>query len=294
VIPTSPFNRGSPLPGSHHRRSNDPDRSPYLPRRVFLPYHHRKQRWANIVAHGRCGKTVACINDDIAACLRSDHWRTREPLENFRAGYIAPLLKQARPSPGTTSSNTHCRSRAWSSTKPSFVRISQMGTRYRLFGADNLSALRGLRWDRVTEDEPAQMRHGFHKTVVLPAWLTGRGRPPRSGRLRASTRSCSQSCSRTRLRMVISLISTRTISFMAAVYHGPSLRQYRRGIAREVRKGLGCRIPKGKTRWRDSMSEQALYRRATGSSSRSRLRSTGNITEAPRPGRRNTAAIRIS
>ena len=35
----------------------------YKPREVFLDFHDRQQRWAVIVAHRRCGKTVACIND---------------------------------------------------------------------------------------------------------------------------------------------------------------------------------------------------------------------------------------
>jgi hypothetical protein len=47
---------------------------PYAPRRIFLPYHKRAERLAFIVAHGRCGKTVACINDMIkrAPLIRTD------------------------------------------------------------------------------------------------------------------------------------------------------------------------------------------------------------------------------
>jgi hypothetical protein len=43
------------------------------------------------------------------------------------------------------------------------------GARYRLFGADNPDALRGLRFDKTTRDEPADMRPGFFTTVLLPA-----------------------------------------------------------------------------------------------------------------------------
>ncbi len=86
------------------------------------------------MAHCRCGKTVACINDDIAACLKSTHWRTGEPLENFRAAYIAPLLKQAKaiawdyvkqytaPIPGMQYNETELRA------------DFPNGARYRLFG----------------------------------------------------------------------------------------------------------------------------------------------------------------
>ena len=35
----------------------------YAPRKVFKSYHDRTERFSCIVAHRRCGKTVACIND---------------------------------------------------------------------------------------------------------------------------------------------------------------------------------------------------------------------------------------
>lgn len=122
-----------------------------------------------LVAHRRFGKTVGCINDDIRACLRSTHWRTGLPLENFRAAYFAPLLKQAkaiawdyvkfytRTIPGMVYNETELRA------------DFPNGARYRLFGADNPDSSRGLYFDRVTEDEPADMRAGFHTTVILPA-----------------------------------------------------------------------------------------------------------------------------
>jgi hypothetical protein len=62
---------------------------PYKPREQFLPFHERRERWAIIVAHRRAGKTVACINDKIKRAVLS-------PKEMYRAGYIAPYLKQAK------------------------------------------------------------------------------------------------------------------------------------------------------------------------------------------------------
>jgi hypothetical protein len=61
----------------------------YRPRKVFLPYHQRRERWAVIVAHRRCGKTVACINDMIrrAATLEKP---------NGRFSYVAPFMTQAK------------------------------------------------------------------------------------------------------------------------------------------------------------------------------------------------------
>lgn len=55
------------------------------------------------------------------------------------------------------------------------------GARYRLFGADNPDSLRGLYFDKVTEDEPADMRHGFHKTIILPALADREGRCTKIG-----------------------------------------------------------------------------------------------------------------
>ncbi len=62
---------------------------PYAPRRVFLPFHNRTQRFAIGVAHRRCGKTVACINDMIRNAVVSDK-------PHYRAAYLAPYLKQAK------------------------------------------------------------------------------------------------------------------------------------------------------------------------------------------------------
>jgi phage terminase large subunit len=61
----------------------------YEPRRQFIEYHNRSERWAVIVAHRRAGKTVACINDLIKAALTCKH-------PNPRVAYIAPYLVQSR------------------------------------------------------------------------------------------------------------------------------------------------------------------------------------------------------
>ena len=41
----------------------------YAPRSVFQDFHNRQERWAVIVAHRRCGKTVAVLNDTIYRAL---------------------------------------------------------------------------------------------------------------------------------------------------------------------------------------------------------------------------------
>lgn len=113
--------------------------------------------------------------------MRSVHWRTGNQLKNFRAAYIAPWLKQSK-------------AIAWDYVKYYTRNIPGVeyneselrcdfpnGARYRLFGADNPDALRGLYFDKVTEDEPADMRSGFHKTVILPALADREGQCTKIG-----------------------------------------------------------------------------------------------------------------
>jgi hypothetical protein len=61
----------------------------YAPRRQFVPFHQRSERFACIVTHRRAGKTVACIQD-----LQ----RGATSCENLcpRFAYLAPFLKQSK------------------------------------------------------------------------------------------------------------------------------------------------------------------------------------------------------
>jgi hypothetical protein len=54
----------------------------YEPRRPFIPYHDRSQRFAVLVAHRRAGKTVATIQDKIKRAVIS-------PLPHGRYAYVA-------------------------------------------------------------------------------------------------------------------------------------------------------------------------------------------------------------
>jgi hypothetical protein len=62
---------------------------PYAPRKQFMAFHDRTERFALGVAHRRAGKTVACINDLIRGALTCGK-------PNPRFAYIAPLFKQAK------------------------------------------------------------------------------------------------------------------------------------------------------------------------------------------------------
>ena len=132
----------------------------YKPREVFLDFHNRKQRWALIVAHRRCGKTVSCINDLIKRALL-------ENKEDGRYAYIAPYHSQAK-------------SIAWDYlirfSQPVRVAANQSelwvelinGAKIRLFGADNPDSLRGVYMDGVVLDEYADMRPRIWGEILRP------------------------------------------------------------------------------------------------------------------------------
>jgi phage terminase large subunit len=140
---------------------------PYEPRPHFIPFHQRSARWAAIVAHRRCGKTVGCINDTIAKALYN---RKKNP----RYGYIAPTYRQAKEI-------------AWQYLKddarPVVKKIREAelsielinGAKISLFGADNPDSLRGLYFDGVILDEFGDMRPSLWGEVILPTLVDRKG-----------------------------------------------------------------------------------------------------------------------
>jgi phage terminase large subunit len=126
-----------------------------------MPYHERRERFSIGVAHRRCGKTVACINDKIKRAITTDK-------AHYRAAYLAPYLKQAKDV-------------AWEYLK----RYSQPvwgkapneselyvelinGARIKIYGADNPDALRGGYLDDATLDEYADMSPGVWGSIIRP------------------------------------------------------------------------------------------------------------------------------
>ena len=147
----------------------------YAPRRAFMPFHKRTERWACLVAHRRAGKTVAAINDLIRAALNC---KSKFPL----FAYIAPYRAQAK-------------SVAWSYLKQFAQPVTQSvneqeltvtlvtGAVIRLFGADNADAIRGLGFDGVVADEFGDWKPSVFPLVVRPAlsdkqgWFVAMGTP---------------------------------------------------------------------------------------------------------------------
>lgn len=135
----------------------------------MVAYHDRTQRFACIVAHRRFGKTVGVLNDLQRSALTC-------PLPNARVGYIAPYYSQAKavawdyvkyfsaPIPGIKYNESE-------------LRVDYPnGARFRLFGADNYDAMRGLYFDDVALDEPADFPPAAWPTVIRPALSDRNGR----------------------------------------------------------------------------------------------------------------------
>src|SRR5882672_2330675 len=61
----------------------------YAPRRQFVPFHDRRERFACIVTHRRAGKTVACINELQRGATSCTNVRPR-------FAYMSPFLKQSK------------------------------------------------------------------------------------------------------------------------------------------------------------------------------------------------------
>jgi hypothetical protein len=132
----------------------------YKPREVFLDFHEREQRWAVIVAHRRCGKTVSCINDIIYKALT-------ENKENAIYAYIAPYYSQAK----TIAWDYLMRFTEPVRTKHNIAELWVElinGAKIRLFGADNPDNLRGLGLCGVVLDEYADMKPSTWGAVIRP------------------------------------------------------------------------------------------------------------------------------
>lgn len=162
--------------GRHERVERQRIVIPYTPRDQFIPFHDRKERWACVAAHRRCGKTVACINDLIRGALTC-----QKP--NPRFAYIAPLFTQAKDVAWTYLKHfTACIPGV--ETNESELRVDlPNGGRIRLYGADNYDRMRGLYLDGVVLDEYADMDPRAWAEVIRPAlsdregWATFIGTP---------------------------------------------------------------------------------------------------------------------
>jgi len=147
----------------------------YSPRTVFEGFHDRTERWAVIVAHRRCGKTVAVLNDTIYRALT-------ECKENGQYGYIAPYYSQAKSIAWSYLLRFSEPVRKTANQSELWVELIN-GSKIRLFGGDNPDALRGNYLDGVVLDEMADMKPNLWGQIVRPllsdrlGWATFIGTP---------------------------------------------------------------------------------------------------------------------
>ena len=140
----------------------------YEPRKQFLAFHARKQRWACLVCHRRSGKTVACVMDLIDAALRC-----KKP--DGRFSYLAPTY---------TSAKDVC----WLYLKRFTADIPGVeqresdltvnfpnGSRVRLYGAEHYDRLRGTFNDGMVLDEYADISPRAWPEVLRPTLADRQG-----------------------------------------------------------------------------------------------------------------------
>jgi phage terminase large subunit len=151
---------------------------PYSARKQFVPYHERTERFAKIVAHRRFGKTVGTIVDTIKRAAQNT--RTDPPP---RYAYVAPTYSQAKDVAWEYLLNyTRVIPGIETSVSELWVTLPT-GARIRLYGADNYDRMRGLYFDGVVIDEPAQIDPRAWPEVIRPTlsdyggWATFIGTP---------------------------------------------------------------------------------------------------------------------
>ena len=141
----------------------------YRPRKLIKAFHNRTERFAVIIAHRRFGKTVAAINDLIKDALTI-------PLPNVRVAYIAPYYSQAK-AIAWDYLREYTQDVEGVTYNTSELRVDfPNGARIRLFGADNADTLRGLYFDHVVLDEPADFPARAWPTVIRPALADRKGK----------------------------------------------------------------------------------------------------------------------
>lgn len=142
-------------------------RLPYAPRVAFLPFHQRKQRWACLVCHRRGGKTVAVINDLIAAGIQQ-----ADPY-----AYFAPFRSQAK-AVAWDYFKFYARPILHRDKLPNEAELKLTllnGATFQLFGADNADAARGMGFRRVAMDEYGDFRPSVWGNVIRPTLSDRRG-----------------------------------------------------------------------------------------------------------------------
>lgn len=140
----------------------------YEPRKQFLPFHMRNQRFACMVVHRRGGKTVASINELVARAIYTKK-------KDARYAYIAPFRNQAKDLGWTylrRFTEGICEKVSESELS---VTLTHNHARIRIYGADNPEAFRGIYLDGVVVDEYGDMSPIIWGQILLPTLMDRKG-----------------------------------------------------------------------------------------------------------------------
>ena len=154
-----------------------------IPRRQFRPYLTRSERFACLVCHRRAGKTYSCLQDLL---VRSHSFTRKGPMLRF--GYIAPTRDQAKDIAWNyLKSFVHAIPEAKPNEQDLSVTFKRTahkeGAMIRLYSGESYERMRGLYFDGVVIDEPADIDPDAWPKVVLPCltdydgWATFIGTP---------------------------------------------------------------------------------------------------------------------
>lgn len=135
----------------------------FVARKQFLPFLKRSQRFACVVAHRRAGKTFACVQDLMRAALT--HKRAGPP---GRYGYIAPTRDQAKDIAWTYLVEFSTRLPGTEVNQSELTVTYRNKSMIRLYSGDNYDRMRGLYFDGVVIDEPADIDPSAWPYVILP------------------------------------------------------------------------------------------------------------------------------
>ncbi len=134
----------------------------YVPRKQFVEFHNRSQRWAVLCTHRRAGKTVSLVNDLIFGALECN-------LHRPQLAYVGPTYRQAK-----RVAWPYLKEYAapYLAEKPAESELSitlHGGRKIFCLGADNPDSLRGMYLDGGVGDEYAMFKPSVFSQIIRPA-----------------------------------------------------------------------------------------------------------------------------
>jgi len=140
----------------------------YEPRKAFVEFHQRDNRFAAMVVHRRGGKTVACIHELV---VRASYTKKKKA----KYAYIGPFRKQAKDIAWEYLKDATEQIRI-GAPRESDLRVKLLnGSTIEIYGADNPNSIRGLFFDGVVMDEYGDCRPSLWGEIILPTLMDRRG-----------------------------------------------------------------------------------------------------------------------